>query len=214
MAALSVRPVSPEVEGGSYHVMSPPQDADSRRTGGTEPQQSSRRRGGSLPPVARLPTPPGVTVEELRDAMRSSDEEGPGAGEIRPAQRTEATSVIDLTTPDAEAGELPQEPPVAADGGGVHPGEGWFENGYGRVHMDIRGEDGQQCAAKFIKFKKVNGEPMVFGTLGVGHLEYAQPLMAAPAMTSSHSPPQKRASMRNSATPTAWTGRHGEASRC
>jgi hypothetical protein len=120
--------------------------------------------------------------------MRSSDEEGPGAGEIRPAQRTEATSIIDLTTPDAEAGELPQEPPVAADGSRVHPGEGWFENGYGRMHMDIRGEDGRQCAAKFIKFKKVNGEPMVFGTLGAGHLKYAQPLTAMPGYCYDHGP--------------------------
>jgi hypothetical protein len=180
MAALSVRQVSQPVEEGSYHVMSPPQDATEAEPAGPSWSNPRKNEEGSLLPVMRLPTPPGITMEELQDDMRSSEEESVGAGELRPAHPNEAASIIDLTTPDAEMGELPQEPPVAADGGGVHLGEGWFENGYGCVHMDIWGEDGRTCPAKFIHFKKVNGELMVFGTMGAGHLEYMQPLMAAP----------------------------------
>jgi hypothetical protein len=117
--------------------MSPPPDATEEEQVGLSQPDPQEGEGGSLLPVTHLPTPPGVTVEELQSDLRSSDEEELGVGETRPAQRPTDTSVIDLTMPDDEAGELPQEPPVAADGGGVHPGEGWFENRHGCVHMEI-----------------------------------------------------------------------------
>jgi len=129
---------------------------------------------GSLPAISRLPTAPGLTAEELESqermsVMGSSVEEGSEAGEIRPVDEN-GVEYIDLTlsphTGDLQAGD--------------HPGPPWQLGGHARVSMDIQDRAGQWSPAKYIRCDIINDEPMVYGTMGVDHLEFGEPLKASP----------------------------------
>jgi len=101
--------------------------------------------------------------------MGSSVEEGSEAGEIRPVDEN-GVEYIDLTllphTGDLQAGD--------------HPGPPWQLGGHARVSMDVQDRAGQWSPAKYIRCDIVNDEPMVYGTMGVDHLEFGEPLKALP----------------------------------
>jgi len=101
--------------------------------------------------------------------MGSSVEEGSEAGEIRPVNGN-GVEYINLTlsphTGDLQAGD--------------HPGPPWQLGGYARVSMDVQDRAGQWSPAKYIRCNIINDEPMVYGTMGVDHLEFGEPLKASP----------------------------------
>jgi len=101
--------------------------------------------------------------------MGSSVEEGLEAGEIRPVNKS-GVEFIDLTlsphTGDLQAGD--------------HPGPPWQLGGHARVSMDVQDWAGQWSSAKYIHCNVVNDEPMVYGTMGVDHLEFGEPLKVLP----------------------------------
>src|ERR1700748_3561590 len=127
-------------------------------------EDTDKGKGRELPEVAALSPPRGMTEQELQEAQeRRSEGDGPTTPEIEP------TAYIDLTK---EASE------VSKDGG--HPGLPWVPNGLGRLFLEVRNNKGVFVPARYIRTEVVGGDPMVFGTLGVGYYDYAAPAHATP----------------------------------
>jgi len=54
-----------------------------------------------------------------------------------------------------------------------------LDRGHARVSMDVQDRAGQWTLAKYIYCDVVNDKPMVYGTMGVDHLEFGEPLKAS-----------------------------------
>src|ERR1700747_3287955 len=105
-----------------------------------------------------------MTEQELQEAQERRSE-----GDVSSTPMVEPTAYIDLTK---EASE------VSEDGG--HPGLPWVLNGSGQLFLEVHNSKGVFVPARYIRTEVVGGDPMVFGTLGVGYYDYAAPAHAPP----------------------------------